>query len=91
MIVAIYGAFLGAGAGIAVGTAATWDERLTRSLAAIFAAALSGALILGGLGGCLTYQIETPPCPPGQTDVKHNDNPHGLNGCIPNDLLKELK
>ena len=91
MSFAIYGAFLGAGAGIAIGTAVTWGERLSRVLSVIFAAALSGALILGGLSGCLAYQIETPPCPPGQTDVKHDDNPHGLNGCIPNDLLKELK
>ncbi|HHK7182569.1 hypothetical protein ACTQX1_08265 [Collinsella bouchesdurhonensis] len=91
MSFAIYGTLIGIGAGIAIGTAATWDERRSRILRITITAAIAGALILGSFGGCLAYTTDTLQCPPGQTEVYAEENPHGLSGCVPNDLLKDLK
>lgn len=86
MSIAVYGAFLGAGAGIAIGTAVTWGERLSRVLLVTITAAIAGALMLSGLSGCL----EQADCPSGESLISGNSI-YGITGCVPNDLLKELK
>ena len=87
MSVATYGAFLGAGAGIALAVPATWGERLSRVLFVIITAAIAGALMLSGLSGCLAQRD----CPTGESRISGNNSPYDLNGCVPNELLKELK
>lgn len=87
MSIAAYGAFLGAGAGIALAVPATWGERLSRVLYITITAAIAGAMILGGLSGCMARND----CQPNESRLSGNNTLYGLKGCVPNDLLKELK